>query len=195
MHGYHDEHGHFPPAVVYGKKGQALLSWRVLLLPYLEKQDLYARFRLDEPWDSPHNRELLAAMPALYRMKGDTSLDETYYQVFTGPGSIFDSKERVSLEKIVKADGSSLTFLVVEAGEAIPWTKPADLVVAADRPLPLLGAALKNPFRFPGWNDRKEGRFRALYADGTVRTVRKDLDERTLRALVTWNGNEDIIPP
>ena len=33
------------------------------LLPHLGYQPLYERFHLDEPWDSPHNRALLAEMP------------------------------------------------------------------------------------------------------------------------------------
>jgi len=34
MHVYADEHqGRLPPAAIYSKDGQALLSWRVLLLP------------------------------------------------------------------------------------------------------------------------------------------------------------------
>src|SRR5205807_1197555 len=48
-----------PPAVTYANDGKPLLSWRVMLLPYLEQDALYRAFRLDEPWDSPHNIQLL----------------------------------------------------------------------------------------------------------------------------------------
>ncbi|HEY7158442.1 MAG TPA: DUF1559 domain-containing protein, partial [Gemmataceae bacterium] len=63
MHTYHDVNDHFPPATIYDKDGKALLSWRVLLLPYLEQDDLFAQFHFDEPWDSKHNKPLLAKMP------------------------------------------------------------------------------------------------------------------------------------
>src|SRR5437867_12176876 len=53
---YHEENGRLPPAVVYGKDSQPLYSWRVLLLPYLEDENLYRQFKLDEPWDGPHNK-------------------------------------------------------------------------------------------------------------------------------------------
>src|SRR5262249_21734482 len=56
MHSYHDTMGRFPPAIVRDKEGKPLYSWRVLLLPYLEQQNLYNQFKLDEPWDSEHNR-------------------------------------------------------------------------------------------------------------------------------------------
>jgi hypothetical protein len=38
------------------------LSWRVKLLPYLEQDHLYRQFKLNEPWDSPHNQALLKEM-------------------------------------------------------------------------------------------------------------------------------------
>src|SRR5262249_21670890 len=60
MHTYLDQHGTFPPAAIYDKDGKALLSWRVLLLPYIEADPLYKKFKLDEPWDSAHNKKLLA---------------------------------------------------------------------------------------------------------------------------------------
>ena len=42
------------------------LSWRVHLLPYLEQQTLYEQFKLDEPWDSEHNKQLIPLMPEIY---------------------------------------------------------------------------------------------------------------------------------
>jgi RNA polymerase sigma factor (sigma-70 family) len=87
MHNYHDVYGSFPSPAIYGKDGKALLSWRVLLLPYLEQQHLYQQFKLDEPWDGPHNRRLLSAMPKVYAPIVPTRgpQDSTYYQVFVGP--------------------------------------------------------------------------------------------------------------
>ena len=45
------------PTNVYNAKGEAILSWRVLLLPYLEQNNLYQQFKLDEPWDSENNKK------------------------------------------------------------------------------------------------------------------------------------------
>ena len=38
------------------KDGKPLLSWRVTILPYIEHSMLYREFKLDEAWDSPHNK-------------------------------------------------------------------------------------------------------------------------------------------
>ncbi|MBM4071677.1 MAG: DUF1559 domain-containing protein [Planctomycetes bacterium] len=51
MHSYQGQNGSFPPAVHYSKEGKPLLSWRVLILPYIEQQELFKEFRLDEPWE------------------------------------------------------------------------------------------------------------------------------------------------
>jgi hypothetical protein len=56
----------FPKAAICDKQGKPLLSWRVALLPYIEETGLYQRFHLDEPWDSEHNKKLLALMPATF---------------------------------------------------------------------------------------------------------------------------------
>lgn len=90
IHNYHDAHGHFP-SDVRDKDGKPLLSWRVVLLLYMEQKPLARQFKMDEPWDSEHNWKLLAQMPDVYRVgfepKGAT---HTYYQGFSGPGTWLD---------------------------------------------------------------------------------------------------------
>ena len=116
MHGYHDANGHFPQNIV-DKDGKPLLSWRVELLPFLEAEKLYTEFKRDEPWDSEHNKKLLAKMPDVFRVgfepKGET---KTYYQGFAGAGTIFDPSQKVTLATIT--DGTSTTLAIVEAGAA-----------------------------------------------------------------------------
>lgn len=53
-----------PPAALYDKAGRPLLSWRVALLPALGERALYDQFKLDQPWDSPHNRRSRRECPA-----------------------------------------------------------------------------------------------------------------------------------
>src|SRR5262245_14014609 len=55
---YHDTFGHLPAQAICDKDGKQLLSWRVALLPFLEQDVLYKQFKLDEPWDGPHNIQL-----------------------------------------------------------------------------------------------------------------------------------------
>lgn len=60
---YHIVNDQYPPARGCDKKGKPLLSWRVHILPFLDEQELYEKFKLDEPWDSEHNKKLLAEIP------------------------------------------------------------------------------------------------------------------------------------
>src|SRR5882672_4340583 len=60
MHNYHSAYGQLPPAAVRDKNGKLLLSWRVLILPYIEQDNLFKEFKLEEPWDSDHNKKLIA---------------------------------------------------------------------------------------------------------------------------------------
>jgi len=182
--GYHDAHGRLPPAAIYDKDGEPLYSWRVLLLPFLGEEDLYSQFKLDEAWDGPTNKPLLAKMPLVYAHPTEGKPKEpygTYYQVFTGPGAIFEvgpEKRPLTLGQIEAADGTGYTLLVAEAPEPIPWTKPTDLTYSPDQPLPKLGVPFSHGFLF-------------LMADGTVHCISWNINETPMRALITWNGGEN----
>jgi hypothetical protein len=179
FHNYHDTMGAFPPAAVYDKDGKAILSWRVLILPYIEQQALYNEFRLNEPWDSAHNKKLLKKMPKIYQSPGGKTTVPygTFYRVFTGKDTVFDGKRGIRIPDIV--DGTSNTFLVVETGPAVPWSKPEELEYNPGKPLPKLGGV------YPGG-------FHAGLCDGSVRFISSKVKESTLRALITRNGGEVI---
>jgi hypothetical protein len=186
---YEKEHGRLPPAAVRDAAGRPLLSWRVLLLPYLEAGELYREFHLDEPWDSPHNRPLLDRMPGVYRPTPGNPVPEpfmTYFQVFVGKGSPFGGEE-LTLEKIKAADGGANTILVVEGGASVAWSKPVDLSYAADQPLPPLGNLYLNECYVS-----PRGSFLTLFADGSIRCFFHDAPESLLRPLITWNGGEPL---
>jgi WD40 repeat protein len=178
---YLDNHGRFPPAAIWDKEGKPLLSWRVALLPSLEQQKLYDQFKLDEPWDSEHNKKLLAQMPAIYALPESTPIATmTHYRVFVGPQAGFEWCKGRRVADIT--DGLSNTFMVVEAADAVPWTKPDELAYDPRKPLPKLGGCYA-------------GGFHVSFMDGSVRLLSHALPEKTLRALITPQGNEVIQLP
>lgn len=177
MHNYHDVNGRFPPAVVVGPDGKTTHSWRVAILPYLDQSTLYGQYNVNEPWDGPNNRKLLARIPAVYRAAPDDTSTNTSYFALTGGGSIFDTKEGSALRDIV--DGTLNTILFVEAKREIPWLKPEDLPYDPTGELPTLGGF-------------SPGGFNTAFADGAVRFLSATIDKTTLRALITRAGSEVI---
>jgi RNA polymerase sigma factor (sigma-70 family) len=168
LHAYHDSFDQFPQNIA-DKNGKPLLSWRVAILPFIEQENLYREFKLDEPWDSEHNKKLLAKMPDVYRVgfepKGEA---KTYYQGFAGPGTLFEPGKKVKIGNIL--DGTSNTLAVAEAGPPVEWTRPADIPYA-----PKNAVKLEGPF---------SNVLIAAAADGSTHPFRRDLDDKTMRRLI-----------
>jgi len=169
------------------------LSWRVHLLPALNRADLYKRFKLDEPWDSPANLALLREMPGDYgtgasRAKAGGA-EKTYFRGFSHRGAMFEkipgppggSPPGVSRNGV--PDGTSTTVVVFEAGDPVEWTKPDGLTFGPGQPMPAVGGvSLQNPF------------FHVLMADGQVKKADRNIDPATFRLLVD-RQDANVIPP
>ena len=64
---YADANRTYPPAFTTDAEGRKLHSWRVLLLPYLDEEALFAQIRLDEPWDSDWNSQFHSQTPNVFK--------------------------------------------------------------------------------------------------------------------------------
>jgi len=163
--------GVMPAAAIYDKDGKPLLSWRVAILPYIEQEDLYKQFHLDEPWDSDNNKKLLAKMPKVYLRPGaDPKETKTHYRVFYGPGAAYEGTKGTRYPADF-ADGTSNVILMVEAEEGVPWTKPEELPFDVKKDLPKLGF-------------KDNDYFQVAFADGSVRMVTKKADKDAVKAYV-----------
>src|SRR5262245_27300895 len=176
LHGYESTYGTLPPAALCDRKGKPLLSWRVLILPYVGHSDLYKRFKQDEPWDSEHNKQLIPLMPKVFASPAAPPREgETNYRVFVGGGALFEWLKGIPIAEI--PDGSSNTITVVEAGQSVAWTKPDELEYDPDKPLPKLGTF---------YRDKS---FLVMLGDGVIRSVSPKVSEKTLRRAITRADN------
>jgi hypothetical protein len=184
LYGYNDTTGTLPPHAIYSKDGKPLLSWRVALLPYLDNGKLYEQFKLDEPWDSPHNKKLIPRMPKVYRSPKirDRRPGLTTYLAPINKDFVFTGgKEGLRVPRDIP-DGTALTAVVVDVNDetGVIWTRPDDLVVSKKDPWKgLLG-------HYPGY-------VLMGMADGSVWRVPKTARGETLWALFTRAGGE-VIP-
>jgi prepilin-type processing-associated H-X9-DG protein len=159
------------------------LSFRVGLLPYMEQGLLYDRFDLSQSWNSARNQQFSNTVVPPYA----TPLDQpagtmTPYRAFVGGGAIFNEDGSMVRLRDDVPDGLSNTILYIQAVDSVPWAKPQEIPYSPTTPLPTLGR--------PGMTNGTN----AAMADGSVRFIRKDISERTFRALITRAGH-DVIGP
>jgi hypothetical protein len=191
FHNVHDTTRSLPMAVAYrSPDGKPLLSWRVVLLPYLEQDNLFRQFRFDEPWDSPHNLRLLPLIPKVYQRAGEKPDGRglTHYQVPVGKSLIFDEAYpgartvpptlRLGRGLFQITDGTSNTIMVVTAKDGVPWTKPEDFEVTVGGPI------------VPRLDTKFGSGPLVLFADGLVRPMRRSLPDMVWYQAMTAEGGE-----
>lgn len=175
MHGYHDANGTWPADT-------AGLSWRVQLLPYLEEDALYKKFDLSGAWDGDTNKKLIDEMPKVFAPTRVMKVEkgETFLRGFGGSNAltagIFQPGQRVTLVGVT--DGTSNTIAVIDAGEPVVWTKPGTDLDPDAKEFPKLGMMIDGDYFF------------AAMCDGSVRKVKREFDEKTMKAAISRCGGE-----
>lgn len=173
---YLDENGCFPTPAIYDESLSPLLSWRVELLPFLGHGDLHKRFRLDQPWDSPHNRNLLPLIPPVYQSP-ERFRELTNYVVPVSAGTAFPGRRGVPARKIEDGAANTIVLLEVDDELAVPWTKPDDYLVKFGKPAEGIGSL-------------RTGHFFAAWGDGTVGQIPVDRIDKYWKAMMSIDGGE-----
>jgi len=192
LHNYHQDYGCFPPACVADRSGRPMHSWRVLILPYLEQNALYNRYRFDEPWNGPNNQRLWTASVPQYECPKQPSARTwmTSYVAVVGAQTMWPGTSCTRFQDI--RDGSSKTIVVVEiADSGIRWLEPRDLELST---MSLSvnsngGQGISSRHCYTGWPQRPLGA-NAAVADGSVRFLSNDASAEQTRAWLTIAGGE-----
>ncbi len=183
MHNFESTYRVLPPRMSVAEDGTPLLSWRVHLLPYLNEQALYDQFHLDEPWDSPHNIQLVEKIPFPYRSLEYTDLKPGHTCVVQplSVGSLWGADEQKLLKVGDVHDGTSntLAFVTAPKQNAVPWSKPEDLTIDPTSPIESL------------FGDREQMLFSLL--DSSVQTLnRSETTAERIMAALTHQGGEAL---
>ena len=194
LHTYHDVHEAFPPLYTVDEEGNPLHSWRVLILPFIEQRALYEAIRLDEPWDSEHNRQFHDRMPSIYRCpssSGGVPFRDTSYSAIAGgsfqPATKAESVVGLKLSDVT--DNTSDTLAIVEVIEPFNWMDPtADVTVEELVDWVVRSGRVRAGSRHPGGMN-------AAFLDGSVRFITHEIDPEILRALATLSSGESVRTP
>ena len=160
-------------------------SWRVLILPYIEQQELYKEYRFDEPWDGPNNRQLAHRMPKIYALHGDHKPGRTItnYLAVVGPNTVWRPGKPMTVKDV--KDGVSNTIMIAEnRGRDVHWMEPRDLEFDN------MDWTINSPNGISSKYDAPA----AVFLDCSVRRLSPKLAPTALQALFTIDGHEPIGP-
>jgi Protein of unknown function (DUF1559) len=177
------------PSGFFGPDGKTLgLSWRVAILPNLGQDALYKEFKLEEAWDSEHNKALIPKMPAVFAApETESRAGQTYYCTFSGPDAF--RRPAVGSGKAGAlafgrryifdiTDGGSNTIMLAEAAQPVTWTKPEDIPFDKEKPVPEMGGVFRKVTN-------------VVLADGSLNYIKRDTPPHIVKAFITPTGGEN----
>jgi hypothetical protein len=172
-------HAVLPPVANFEEQNKPLLSWRVHLLPYLGEKKLYKEFHLNEPWDSDHNKKLIARMPKVYANPYNPKLAADGKMTILAPvhkDALFTGEPKNAR---FPNPLPTCTILLVDVTDdaVVIWTKPDDLKLDPKAP-------------HKGLSARHGDKYTFLYADSSVHVVPKTIDNKSLWALFLWDSED-----
>lgn len=178
---YHDDFGELPPAYTVDSDGQPLHSWRTLLLPYLDRKDLYDRLDLAKPWNAPENASVFddeswLQCPSLR----DLTPSQTTYLAIVTTTSCLRPGRSLAFAEITDEKHGTIGMIEVTAEYAVPWMEPRDADEAT------LLAVTQND------SDPHSGVRHAIKMDGAVIPLHAKMTYETVKALATAAGGETI---
>jgi prepilin-type processing-associated H-X9-DG protein len=181
LHNYESKYKKLPPAFTVDENGVRMHSWRTLVLPFLEQEDLYNSIDLTKPWDHPDNELARDADVPFFRCPSSTiPIGFTTYQAVDDPQGMFNGSQSQKFSSVT--DGLSNTIMLYEsdAEQAVHWMEPKDGDIQA------MVDASRNPKK----THTRGGN--VLFGDCSVRFLSNDMPVNDLKSLGTSSGGEIV---
>lgn len=178
---YASAHKAFPPAYTIDSNGNRLHSWRTLILPHLDQQELYDSIDFSKPWNHPANAKAFSTTLGVFSCP--SAKLPPGFTVYLGNAAIegcFDGSQPRPLTDITDPPGQTLLVVEVSSSHAVHWMAPED----AD------GDTIINAAQ--GSGTAHMGLSMAGFVDGRVRTLSDNLDVSVRRALISIAGDDAV---
>jgi prepilin-type processing-associated H-X9-DG protein len=161
-------------------------SWRVLILPYLGRMDVYDAYDFDEPWNGPNNRKLANITISAFDCPADIRASSTITNCLAvvGPDTAWPGSESTSLADFAYERGNILHVVEVSY-PGIHWMEPRDLQVSQMAPT-------VNSTAGRGISSAHPGGAHAAFVDGSVRFVPENTSAEELRAMLNRSGGGSV---
>lgn len=180
--------GELPLRVSKDQKGNYLHGWMTSVLPYLDQVELAKQVNYEQPWNHSGNESVFKTSvpvflnPALKNIKTESKgYALTHY---TANLRLFRVEKTYSFDEISNADGLANTIMLGGINSNFPvwgslfnFRDPAKGLDAGPNQLgsPFIGGAVN-----------------VIFADGSGKSLNKDIDPQILKALSTPDGGEPI---
>jgi hypothetical protein len=171
LQNYRACYGCYPPPCTYDAAGRPMHSWRLLITPFLATSPIYNAYHLNEAWDGPSNRKVMADhYPCIYAcpmvLTWPPGSNTTSYVALVGRRAAWAGDKDASRENHNKQEHAADTFLVIEMADSkIQWTEPKD--VRFDDVQALRSLAANSPhLRNNGYFYRETPGVNAVLVDG-----------------------------
>ncbi|MCL2744495.1 MAG: DUF1559 domain-containing protein [Planctomycetaceae bacterium] len=179
---YYGYKGTFPPLYTVDEEGKPLHSWRVLILPYIGQQDLYDQIRLNEPWDSEHNKQFHNIKIPVFSCPANNLClpgKDCTYSAIAGEGLIPATEAGITTGTKISnfTAGTSNTIAIIEVKEPFCWMNPT-----ADITLDELAKGINEPGRVGSFHS---GGCNAAFFDASIRFLPQTIDNVLLKDIGT----------
>ena len=179
---YEADRGHLPPPYCAGAGADKLVSWRVLLLKYMDYERVYAQYDFDQMWNSHQNLAFAerVGVPSEYRYPRGESGDPavTPFVAVVGPGTAWSAADPVKFSEITDC-AANLILLVGLSDSDIHWMEPRDLDIEQ---------FVTDIERQPNAETHRRLAGCVLFADGKVWHLRDDCPEQEIAKFFTIEG-------
>ncbi|MEL6106909.1 MAG: DUF1559 domain-containing protein [Planctomycetota bacterium] len=172
FHNHYSVHGEFPKDI--SREGEALLSWRVKVLPFLDQSALYQTFDVTKSWDDTANQVPAKMVVPTYSKQEDA---KTQIRLPVCKGSIWDGDGKITFDKMIDGTSNTIAVIIAPQSAATSWTQPGYFRLNEQD---LVGSVFGD-----------QDRLIAGFADGSVQVFTRDeMSEERLRAMLTFAGRE-----